>query len=355
MLGEGKAIVNLKELVFKRFSNGRKSKLIALLIIVVLISITLATVTLTRKTITINIDDKKQTFITYKGTVKDVLDEQGIKVGEKDNIEPSLNAKIKKNTTITLKKAIPIKFVCGNSSVQIYTAKETVKDALESEADLLKDSGISFDEALDEVSPNLNSRIEKDSTIQIFNVEKQQKKQMETIAYETAIEKDDKLMVGSTEVKTKGQNGQKEVTYEIVYKNGVETNRKITSTKIISEPTTQVILQGTGTILTASRGDGAAKKCITCSATAYSGHGLTSSGRKTLRDPSGVSTVAVDPTVIPIGSKVYIDGYGYAIAADTGGAIKGNKIDLYFNSEEECSSWGRKQVQVKIIAYPGEY
>lgn len=354
MLGEGKAIVNLKELVFKRLSNCRKSKLIALLIIVVLISITLATVTLTRKTITINIDDKKQTFITYKGTVQDVLDEKGIKIGEKDGIEPSLNAKIKKNTTITLKKAIPIKFICGDSSVQVYTANETVKDALESEADVLQDNGISFDEALDEVSPNLNSKIEKDSTIQIFKVEKQYKKQMETISYETAIEKDVKLMAGSIEVKTKGQNGQKEVTYEIVYKNGVETNRKITSTKIISEPITQVILQGTGTILTASRGDEVAKKCITCSATAYSGHSLTSSGRKTLRDPSRVSTIAVDPTVIPIGSKVYIDGYGYAIAADTGGDIKGNKIDLYFDSEEECVYWGRRQVQVKIIAYPGE-
>ena len=178
---------------------------------------------------------------------------------------------------------------------------------------------------------------------------------METIAYETVVEKDSKLMAGNTEVKTQGNNGQKEVTYEVVYKDGVEANRQVTSTKTISEPTTQVVVQGTGTILTASRGDGSGKKSITCSATAYSGGGVTSSGKRTSRDASGISTIAVDPTVIPIGSKVYVDGYGYAIAADTGGAIKGNKVDLYFNSEGECSSWGRKQVQVKIIAYPGEW
>lgn len=82
---------------------------------------------------------------------------------------------------------------------------------------------------------------------------------METIAYETVVEKDSKLMAGNTEVKTQGNNGQKEVTYEVVYKDGVEANRQVTSTKTISEPTTQVVVQGTGTILTASRGDGSGK------------------------------------------------------------------------------------------------
>jgi len=353
--GEGKVIVNLKELILKRFSNGPKTKVIALITAVALLSITSVTVALTRKTLTINVDGKEQTFVTYKGTVQDVLNEQGIKVEEKDSIKPALNEKVQEDSIITLKKAVPIKIVCGNSEVQVNTSQETVKDVLESESDLLKDNGINFSEGLDEVSPKLDSKVEGDLTIQVVNVEKQEKKEMETIAYETVVEKDSKLMAGNTEVKTQGNNGQKEVTYEVVYKDGVEANRQVTSTKTISEPTTQVVVQGTGTILTASRGDGSGKKSITCSATAYSGGGVTSSGKRTSRDASGISTIAVDPTVIPIGSKVYVDGYGYAIAADTGGAIKGNKVDLYFNSEGECSSWGRKQVQVKIIAYPGEW
>ena len=53
-------------------------------------------------------------------------------------------------------------------------------------------------------------------------------------------------------------------------------------------------------------------------------------------NPGGLSTVAVDPRVIPLGSKVWVKGYGYAIAADTGGAIKGNIIDVYVNSEAEA-------------------
>lgn len=86
------------------------------------------------------------------------------------------------------------------------------------------------------------------------------------------------------------------------------------------------------------------------SATAYTGHGLTALGLKPVRDPDGLSTVAVDKNVIPLGSKVYVEGYGYAIASDTGGAIKGNKIDLYFNTLEECYSFGRRTVTVHVVS-----
>ncbi len=94
---------------------------------------------------------------------------------------------------------------------------------------------------------------------------------------------------------------------------------------------------------------------FTMSATAYTGGGLTAMGIKPVRDPNGLSTVSVDPSVIPLGSKVYVEGYGYAIASDTGGAIKGNKIDLYMNTLEDCYSFGRRTVTVNIVAYPNEW
>lgn len=97
------------------------------------------------------------------------------------------------------------------------------------------------------------------------------------------------------------------------------------------------------------------KKTLAMEATAYSGHNTTAMGIKPVRDPNGISSVAVDPSVIPLGSKVYVDGYGFAIASDTGGAIVGNKIDLFMNSEAECLQFGRRTVTVKIIAYPGEW
>lgn len=104
-----------------------------------------------------------------------------------------------------------------------------------------------------------------------------------------------------------------------------------------------------------SNSNASAKKTFTMEATAYSGHNTTAMGLRPVREPNGISTVAVDSSVIPLGSKVYVEGYGVAIASDTGGAIKGNKIDLFMNSEAECLQFGRRPVTVKILAYPGEW
>jgi 3D (Asp-Asp-Asp) domain-containing protein len=60
-------------------------------------------------------------------------------------------------------------------------------------------------------------------------------------------------------------------------------------------------------------------------------------------------TIAVDPAIIPLGTRLYVEGYGEGIAEDTGGAIKGEILDLYMESEDECWSWGRRTVEVRII------
>lgn len=104
-----------------------------------------------------------------------------------------------------------------------------------------------------------------------------------------------------------------------------------------------------------SGGSGTYKATYTMEATAYYGHSTTATGLKPVRNPNGLSTIAVDPRVIPLGTKVYIPGYGYAIAADTGGAIKGYIIDLFLNSRSECYRWGRRNVTLHVIAYPGEW
>ena len=68
-----------------------------------------------------------------------------------------------------------------------------------------------------------------------------------------------------------------------------------------------------------------------------------------LKSNPNVKVIAVDPSVIPLGTKVYVEGYGYAVAADTGGAIKGNKIDVFFSSKSDAYRWGRKTIKVKIL------
>ena len=97
------------------------------------------------------------------------------------------------------------------------------------------------------------------------------------------------------------------------------------------------------------------KEVYTMMSTAYAGDTITYMCTTPVRDPDGISTIAVDPSIIPLGSKVYIPGYGLAIASDTGGLIKGNRIDLFLNSEDECINWGVQTVSLYLIAYPGEW
>ncbi len=85
-------------------------------------------------------------------------------------------------------------------------------------------------------------------------------------------------------------------------------------------------------------------RTLVCGSTAYCLYGRTATGTSVCR-----GTVAVDPRVIPLGTRLYIEGYGYATARDTGGAIVGNKIDVWFPSLGECYQWGYRHVKVTIL------
>lgn len=94
-------------------------------------------------------------------------------------------------------------------------------------------------------------------------------------------------------------------------------------------------------------------KEFTVSATAYTASckgcsGITKTGINLKKNP-GLKVIAVDPKVIKLGTKVYVEGYGYAVAGDTGGAIKGNKIDVFIPSQSQALKWGRKNVKIKIL------
>jgi 3D (Asp-Asp-Asp) domain-containing protein len=263
------------------------------------------------------------------------------------------NSQIFKGETVNIRHAVSIKLIAQQKEIEIKTAENTVNDMLNSEQDILKDSNIEFDKDADEISPSLDSKIEDGLSVQIVKVATKNVINEEDIDYDTIVEKDDTFSSDIKIVKSEGHKGKKEVEYQVTYKDGIEFSREIKNVKTILEPVNKIVTQGTSA--TASRGGSiTGKKLISCIATAYSGGSRTSSGKMTVRNPDGLSTIAVDPSVIPMGSKVYVDGYGYAIAADTGGAIHGNKIDLFFDSYQETVNWGLRKVKLTIIAYPGE-
>ncbi len=143
---------------------------------------------------------------------------------------------------------------------------------------------------------------------------------------------------------------------------------KVVSESIKKQPVSKVVAMGTKTtsINALSRGGSItgtpSGRSLRMRATAYTssyedtgkspgspGFGVTATGTTARRNPGGYSSIAVDPRVIPLGTKLFVEGYGYAIAEDTGGAIKGNVIDLYFDSNVEVANWGSRWVNVYIL------
>lgn len=102
-----------------------------------------------------------------------------------------------------------------------------------------------------------------------------------------------------------------------------------------------------------SRSNSSVAKSFMVTATAYTAYcagcsGVTRTGIDLRKNPQ-LKLIAVDPRIIPLGTKVWVEGYGYAIAGDTGGAIKGNKIDLHMSTKDAAYKWGRRQVQIKVL------
>ncbi len=157
------------------------------------------------------------------------------------------------------------------------------------------------------------------------------------------------LAPGQSEVRSPGQPGVLLKKFDVTTENDVEVSRRQIGSEVLQQPAPKVIAYGIKTDAAervASRGSGEqVLRALQVVATAYTYTGnLTASGAWPY-----VGGVAVDPTVIPLGSKLYINSYGPARAVDTGGAIKGNRIDLFFDTESECEAWGRRTVTVSIM------
>ncbi|MGL5243647.1 MAG: 3D domain-containing protein, partial [Sarcina sp.] len=177
------------------------------------------------------------------------------------------------------------------------------------------------------------------------------------IVHETIVTNDSNSLDTYSKVLKEGKDGEKEVISRVVFENGKEVSKTVVSEQIKTEPIAKEVVQGTLKTLSVNRGGNAinyTKQLTNVKATAYSPingakTAYTASGMKATRNPNGYSTIAVDPSVIPLGTKVYVEGYGYAIAADTGSNVKGNFIDVFFNEYKEACNWGVKYLNVYIL------
>jgi uncharacterized protein YabE (DUF348 family) len=333
------------------FSNGPKTALIVMLVLICggigLFSM--------EKSINIVIDGEETSVITFKGSVEDVLKKNRIILGPKDEVQPELKSSIKSGDTITIEKAVNVELEIDGEIKTVLTNADSIEE-------MLAEEGIQI-ASEDKVSPSTEEQIQNGLKIVVTRINTKIEKKVEPIQFATEIRKDSTLKEGHKKVVQEGTTGEKEVNIKVVYKDGKEVSREVVEEKVIKKPSNKIVAQGTLKSMNLSRGGNIAySEKIRMMSTAYTSSfrdtgkrpddkyfGITASGTKAKRNPEGYSSVAVDPNVIPLGTKLYVDGYGYAIAEDVGSAIKGNKIDVYLNSDAECYRWGRRYVDVYIV------
>ena len=278
-----------------------------------------------------------KTRIFFSGTVKEVLDKNGIIVGEYDKVEPALDDEVVKGTNIAITRAFKVLVKADGEEKIVFTTPVPIKEAITIAGVNLEEKDIIKTQAVEVTVPN--------QVIEIIRVTEEQIQVEETVPYKTNQTVDDSLEKGLTKTVTKGKNGLALNTVKVVYHNGEEVERKVIDSKIVQEPINKLV--AVGNITSVSRGGHLLKfkeaRLMQASAYTYTGN-RTATGKE-----PAVGLVAVDPKVIPLGTRLYIEGYGYAQAADTGGSIKGDKVDLFMEDRQQCLNWGRRTVKVYIL------
>jgi len=224
-----------------------------------------------------------------------------------------------------------------------YTSLATVHE-------LLQDQGISLDYN-DFTIPALTASLEADMEIMVNRVESYEITEQVTFDREPRRIKSSRLPVGRQIVIREGNTGIREVVEQVVKINGQVALVRELQSRTISAATRGTMLTGVSTRpRPMSTRPGQRIKLV---ATAYSPDarscGADADGFTCLGLRAGYGIAAVDKNVIPMGTRLYVEGYGYALAADVGGAIKGNRIDLCFDTHQEAMRFGRRVLNVYIL------
>lgn len=246
--------------------------------------------------------------------------------------------------------------VADGCEIELRTVGGTVEDALEQ-------AGITLG-TQDLLSCEVGDRVFAGMMVTVTRVTTETITQEVQLKYDTDEIPNDRMLVGETIVLKEGVNGTAQETWEIEYHDGQEVGRTLTESVVTRETTTAVVEVGTYVLPTVDTQtqtltfeDGTVlkySKLINVGATAYSCEGKSFNITKT-GTIARVGAIAVDPRVIPLGSKLYVqapDGswfYGVCTAEDTGGKINGKRIDLYYDTIDECVSFGYRNAQVYII------
>ena len=319
--------------------------------------------------VNVNVDGQVITTQTAFTTVSELLQDVGVELGAHDGVSPSLETEISEPTDITVERRCGINVTADGRTLEYSVPYVSVEEAINYAQIPLAGQDI--------VSVDKNTPVSDGLSFSIERIGYRNNVVTQEVAYETVTKNTDKIAEGQTQVAVKGVNGQKEVIIKETLKDGAVVSSEETSSKITVSPVNEVVLVGVkpsnttvstpskkssgyvndnknGTLVDHNGKTISYSSKLSGSCTAYT---APAGARTSTGTPAKYGYVAVNPKIIPYGTKLYIasaDGsvvYGYATAADTGGALmKGTAlVDLYYDNINQCYSFGRRNMNVYIL------
>ena len=308
------------------------------------------------KAVVIQAGTETMTVQTAAATVGELLNEKNLIVAEADYVTPGTGVMLENGMTVTVHSAQPVWLMVDGTEERILTTEKTVRGFLHA-------AGIELGPD-DEVEPAIMALLKPESRIKVTRVHKEYTSETIVLPPQEITRFTDELKPDEVRQVQEGEPGMMLVRRARVTRDGEPAGEELVSTHVIKPAKDHVIEQGRERLVLTA--DGTLRRytaVYTMTATAYDagyhstgknpgdrGYGITRSGT-TVRP----GVVAVDPNVIPLGSTLYVESkgrsasYGISYAEDTGGAIKGNRIDLYYESRTEALRFGRQSVKVYVL------
>lgn len=312
------------------------------------------------KRVSVVLNGQENIVETKQWVLQRLLDEQAITVGPYDKVSLPLNAGVKDGDRVVIEQAVPLTVKADGNVRTVYTTERTVQAAIDQ-------ANISI-RSEDKVLPSKDAAIEPNMTVTVVRIDKHVMENEYEVPFTTVTKTDPTLLEGKKKTIQAGKSGVVVKKYEKVFADGKLVSHTFVSKMTQSDAVNQVVAVGTkkpeAQAVTLTKGGVSfkAKKTLkNVTLTAYSA-GLASTGKTESHPGYGITksgsrvtegrTIAVDPKVIPIGWWVYIEGIGFRRAEDTGSAIKGNKIDVYYDSEAYAEKFGRKKGYTVYVLGP---
>ena len=303
--------------------------------------------------------DGGKTFVGlhYGDTVRDALSKAGVVPDSDDEVTPSAETPVTADMNIAVLRRRIVTVAADGKTVPVLVKEGTVSQAL-------TQAGVKVGPD-DTTSVRADAPVADGMNIRVARVSYRDVTATQAVPFQTVVQKDSTLTAGVKKQQTAGKNGVRTVVSRQKLCDGAPVESTVVSSTVTAQPVNQVVLLGTKSYVQGAAKVGGAgtfvdrdgrtvsyRKLLTGRCTAYTGGGTTSTGR-----PAAYGLVAVNPKIIPYGTRLYIVSpgggvvYGYAVAADTGGAAMHNRIlaDLYYDTYAGCEQIGSRTMNVYVL------